>query len=141
MSRRLLRTLAILACMPSGGLFAQELGPLLPAGSSSQRSPLLDQYAVEDTAPKPLATTGLSATLDRMGQAEPPLRLRGAREIELYRTLAPSVALIATETGLGSGSLIAIKAVAGSTAKAGLILTNAHVVGGDREVAVIFKPH
>ena len=140
MSRRLLRTLAILACLPSGGLFAQELGPLLPAGPSSQRSPLLDQYAVEDTIHKPLATTSLSATLDRMGQAEPPLRLRGAREIELYRTLAPSVALIATETALGSGSLIATKAVAGSTAKAGLILTNAHVVGGDREVAVIFKP-
>jgi S1-C subfamily serine protease len=129
-----------LACLPSGGLFAQELGPLLPAGPSPQRSPLLDQYAVEDTIHKPLATTSLSATLDRMRQAEPQLRLRGAREIELYRTLAPSVALIATETGLGSGSLIATKAAAGSTAKAGLILTNAHVVGGDREVAVIFKP-
>ena len=36
--------------------------------------------------------------------------------------------------------MIATKPVAGATAKAGLILTNAHVVGGDREVAVIFKP-
>lgn len=140
MSRRLLRTLAILACMHSGRLFAQELGPLLPTGQSPQRSPLLEQYAVEDTAHKPLATTSLSATLDRMGQAEPKIRLRGAREIELYRTLAPSVALIATDTGLGSGSLIATKPVAGAISKAGLILTNAHVVGNDREVAVIFKP-
>ena len=140
MSRRLLRTFAILACVHSGSLAAQDLGPLLPAGQSAQRSPLLEQYAAEEAAQKPLATTRLSATLDRVGQAEPKLRLRGAREIELYRTLAPSVALIATEAGLGSGSLIASKPVAGATAKAGLILTNARVVGDDREVAVIFKP-
>jgi len=140
MSRRLLRTLAILACVHSGSLAAQELGPLLPAGQSSQRSPLLEQYAVEGAVHKPPATTNLSTTLDRVGQPEPKLRLRGAREIELYRTLAPSVALIATDSGLGSGSLIATKPVAGSTSKAGLILTNAHVVGDDREVAVIFKP-
>jgi S1-C subfamily serine protease len=140
MSRRLLRTLAILACVHSGNLVAQDLGPLLPAGQSSQRSPLLEQYAVEGAVHKPPATTSLSATLDRVGQAEPKLRLRGAREIELYRTLAPSVALIATDTGLGSGSLIATKPVAGSASKAGLILTNAHVVGNDRQVAVIFKP-
>jgi hypothetical protein len=140
MSRRLLQTLAILACVHSGNLAAQDLGPLLPAGQSSQRSPQLEQYAVEETVRKPPATTNLSATLDRMGQAEPKLRLRGAREIELYRTLAPSVALIATDTGLGSGSLITTKPVAGSASKAGLILTNAHVVGNDRQVAAIFKP-
>lgn len=140
MSRRLLQALAILACVHAGNLVAQDLGPLLPAGQSSQRSPLLEQYAVEGAVHKPPAATGLSATLDRVGQAEPKLRLRGAREIELYRTLAPSVALIATDTGLGSGSLIATKPVAGSASKAGLILTNAHVVGNDRQVAVIFKP-
>lgn len=140
MSRRLLQTLAILACVHSGNLVAQDLGPLLPAGQSSQRSPLLEQYAVEDAVHKPPATTSLSVTLDRVEQAEPKLRLRGAREIELYRTLAPSVALIATDTGLGSGSLIATKPVAGAASKAGLILTNAHVVGTDRQVAVIFKP-
>src|SRR5260370_13533003 len=140
MSRRLLQALAILACVHAGNLVAQDLGPLLPAGQSSQRSPLLAQCAGEGAAHKPPAATGLSATLDRVGQAEPKLRLRGAREIELYRTLAPSVALIATDTGLGSGSLIATKPVAGSASKAGLILTNAHVVGNDRQVAVIFKP-
>jgi S1-C subfamily serine protease len=140
MSRRLLQTLAILACVHSESLVAQDLGPLLPAGQSSQRSPQLEHYAVEETVHKPPATTNLSATLDRMRQAEPKLRLRGAREIELYRTLAPSVALIATDTGLGSGSLITTKPVAGSASKAGLILTNAHVVGNDRQVAVIFRP-
>ena len=119
MSRRLLRTLAILACIPSGSLFAQELGPLLPAGPSAQPSPLLEPYAVEDTVTQPPAATSLSATLDRVGQAEPKVQLRGAREIELYRTLAPSVALIATDTGLGSGSLIAIKPAARLPSSAG----------------------
>src|SRR5260370_42560920 len=136
MSRTLVQPLAILACVYYGTLVAEDFGPLLPAGQSSQRSPLLEQYAVEGAVHKPPATTSLSATLDRVGQAEPKLRLRGAREIELYRTLAPSVALIATDTGLGSGSLIAKKPVAGSASKAGLILTHAHVVGHDRQVAV-----
>jgi S1-C subfamily serine protease len=106
-----------------------------------QRSPLLERYGIdEQAAHKPLATTSLSATLDRVGQPEQKLQLRGAREIELYRTLAPSVALIATDAAFGSGSLIATKPAAGSAAKAGLILTNAHVVGHEPEVAVIFKP-
>jgi S1-C subfamily serine protease len=143
MSRSLLWALAILACMTSGSLLGQDggsLGPLLPGGQSPQRSPLLERYAVEGVADKPLATTNLSATLDRVGQTEQKLRLRGAREIELYRMLAPSVALIATDSALGSGSLIATKPAPGGAAKAGLILTNAHVVGDAREVAVIFKP-
>src|SRR5260370_18206545 len=126
--------------MQSGNSLAKGLGPLLPAGQSSQRSPLLEQYPVEGAVHKPLAAARLSATLDRVGQAEAKLRLRGAREIELYRTLPPSVELIATDTGLGSGSLLATKPVAGAASKAGLILTNAHVVGNDRQVAVIFKP-
>src|SRR5260370_7613497 len=107
MSRRLLQALALLACVHAGNLVAQELGPLLPAGQSSQRSPLLEQYAVEGAVPKPPATTSLSATLDRVGQAEPQLRLRGAGEIELYRTLPPSTPLTPPHTHLGPLSLIA----------------------------------
>jgi len=40
--------------------------------------------------------------LERVAQPSRPLRLRGAREIELYRTLVPSVVLIVTDTGEGS---------------------------------------
>jgi len=128
--------------MHSGCLVAQDrsdLGPLLPAGQSPQRSPLLERYSLE-AAQGPLATASLSAALDRAGQAEPKLRLRGAREIELYRSLAPSVALIATDDAFGSGSLIALKPVAGAAPKTGVLLTNAHVVGDAAEVGVIFKP-
>src|SRR5260370_3761511 len=125
MSRRLLQALAILACVHAGNLVAQDLGPLLPAGQSSQRSPLLEQYAVEGAVHKPPAAAGLSATLDRVGQAEPTLRLRRAREIELYLTLTPSVPLIATATAVGSGSFIPTNPVARSTPTAPLILTHA----------------
>ena len=56
---------------------------------------------------------------------------RGAPDILLFRNVAPSVVLIWTNDGaLGSGSLL----------KDNTILTNRHVVGGEREVTVLFKP-
>jgi S1-C subfamily serine protease len=138
MSRLLLQALAILACIPCASLVAQDLGPLLPPGQSPQRSPVLERYSLEGGTPSAPGPANLSAVLGRVGQAEPALRLRGAREIELYRKLAPSVALIVSDKGAGSGSLIALKPAAG--AKSGTLLTNAHVVGSTGEVAVIFKP-
>jgi S1-C subfamily serine protease len=57
-------------------------------------------------------------------------RTRGAPDISLFRNVAPSVVLIWTKDGaLGSGSLL----------KDNTILTNRHVVGGEREVTVVFK--
>jgi S1-C subfamily serine protease len=56
---------------------------------------------------------------------------RSARDAELYRVTAPSVVRILTNSGSGSGSLI------GSS---GEILTNFHVVKGQSQVAVVFKP-
>jgi S1-C subfamily serine protease len=56
---------------------------------------------------------------------------RSARDAELYRVTAPSVVRILTNSGSGSGSLI------GSS---GEILTNLHVVKGQSQVAVVFKP-
>ena len=56
-------------------------------------------------------------------------RTRGAQDISLFRNVAPSVVLIWTNDGaLGSGSLL----------KDNTILTNRHVVGGEREVTVVF---
>jgi S1-C subfamily serine protease len=60
-----------------------------------------------------------------------PGSLRGAREVALYRAASPSVVLVVTETGIGSGSLISIN---------GDVLTNWHVVKDAVEVAVVFKP-
>jgi S1-C subfamily serine protease len=139
MSRLLLRALA-LALLWSGSLAAQELGPLLPSGPSPLPSQLLDRYALaRQNAGKPVGTT-LAAALAALDQPEPQLRLRGAKEIEIYRTLSPAVALIVLEDGIGSASLIATKPAADGKTRSGLLLTNAHGVRDAPEVAVVFKP-
>jgi hypothetical protein len=56
---------------------------------------------------------------------------RSAKDAQIYRTASPSVVLIATKEGLGSGSLIGAF---------GEVLTNWHVVSGHTEVGVVFKP-
>lgn len=56
---------------------------------------------------------------------------RGVAEARLFAAVAPGVVLIATNEGLGSGSVISAS---------GLILTNLHVVGTNETVAVVFKP-
>ena len=55
---------------------------------------------------------------------------RGPQDISLFREAAPSVVLIRTIGGFGSGSLL----------QDNVILTNFHVVDNNREVTVIFKP-
>ena len=57
---------------------------------------------------------------------------RSAKDIQIYRSLSPSVVLIVTKDGLGSGSLLSTS---------GDVLTNYHVVRGFSTVAVIFKPN
>ena len=57
-------------------------------------------------------------------------RTRGAREVAIYKALSPSVVLVVTDKGFGSGSVIA----------GGYILTNWHVVGDFGQVGVIYKP-
>jgi hypothetical protein len=128
MSRLLLQALAILACMPCASLVAQDLGPLLPPGQSPQRSPVLERYSLEagtPGAPRPPTCQQCSAASaeGRAGAAA------ARRADQLYRTLAPSVALIVSDKGAGSGSLIVLKPAAGAGAKSGTLLTNAHVVG------------
>jgi S1-C subfamily serine protease len=56
---------------------------------------------------------------------------RGAKEQAVYREASPSVVLVVSEDGLGSGVLISAE---------GQIVTNLHVVGGADEVGVVFKP-
>jgi S1-C subfamily serine protease len=55
---------------------------------------------------------------------------RGPRDVSLFRDAAPSVVLIRTKDGIGSGSLL----------KDNIILTSLHVVGNERQVTVVFKP-
>jgi S1-C subfamily serine protease len=73
-----------------------------------------------------LATAGGSAFLKQY--REP--KLRAARDVTLYRNISPAVTLVITPSGFGSGSLI----------DGGRILTNWHVVRGNRQVNIIYKP-
>jgi S1-C subfamily serine protease len=57
---------------------------------------------------------------------------RSARDAEIYRTISPSVVLVATKDGLGSGSLLSVS---------GDIVTNWHVVRGYSFVGIVFKPN
>lgn len=142
MLKRGLSFLAFLACLPSDGLVAQnrsEFGPLPQAADIAQRMPDGGRYTLDGGVPALAGRTRLAPILERVSEPEPRLRLRGAREIELYRTLVPSVALLVSDIGEGTGSLIAMKSVVAAN-RSGLLLTNAHVVGNAREVAVVFKP-
>jgi S1-C subfamily serine protease len=55
---------------------------------------------------------------------------RGPQDISLFHEAAPSVVLIRTNDGFGSGSLL----------QDNVILTNLHVIDHNREVTIVFKP-
>jgi S1-C subfamily serine protease len=56
---------------------------------------------------------------------------RSARGAQIYRATSPSIVLIMTKDGFGTGSLIS---------SSGEVLTNWHVISGYRDVVVVFKP-
>ena len=56
---------------------------------------------------------------------------RGVKDAALFKSVSPSVVLILSKDGSGSGSIIGSQ---------GQILTNWHVVGNNSEVGVILKP-
>ena len=56
---------------------------------------------------------------------------RGKREAQLYAAISPSVVLVATKTGFGSGSIVGEKHQ---------IITNWHVIEGYSDIGVIYKP-
>jgi len=98
----------------------------------------LDAVKSADVSIRPEVLHGLtapplrsSAVLEGL-QADSSATRRGAKEVQLYRRIAPSVVLIVSDDdSFGSGTLINSN---------GDILTNWHVVEGKSEVWVIFKP-
>jgi S1-C subfamily serine protease len=69
--------------------------------------------------------------ISKLPTTEASSQTRSAHDAQLYRTSSPSVVLIVTKTGLGSGSLIGAF---------GDVLTNYHVIKGYSDVGVVFKP-
>jgi S1-C subfamily serine protease len=142
MLKRRLSLIAMLACLQAGNLAAHDrsaFGALPQPGDAAQPPPGVEKYTFGSIGPALPGGASLAPALEIIDQPEPPLRLRGAKEIELYRTLVPSVALIVADDREGSGSLIAMKSLM-ATKRSGVLLTNAHVVGDAKEVAVVFKP-
>jgi S1-C subfamily serine protease len=82
--------------------------------------------ASEDSLP-----TGQLVKIARQTIFDAPASTRGAKDVTLYRSISPSVALVATKEGLGSGAIVS---------GAGEIITNWHVIKGYPEVGVVFKP-
>lgn len=97
----------------------QSRGPTVTSARSPQ---------ISAVSRKPAAAFGQA--LGKL-QAEPAAATRGAADAEIYRRAAPSVVLIVTDQGLGSGALISAD---------GQIITNHHVIEGAKQIGVIFKP-
>lgn len=111
------------------------IGSSLPSAIENAGSPLNDN-PVETTADvafqqlSGLPTSQLSR-IARTQISELTGGTRSAKDAQIYRVVSPSVVLILTKDGLGSGTLI------GSS---GEVITNWHVVNGYSSVAVVYKP-
>jgi S1-C subfamily serine protease len=77
-----------------------------------------------------VATTSLSG-LAQKRFSDAGVRTRSAKDAEIYRAASPSVVLVVTNNGFGSGSIIG---------NAGEIITNWHVIRGYEDVVVVLKP-
>jgi hypothetical protein len=117
----------VLLQLPIESCIAQEtqIDPMARPGASAA---LPDVLMVDPTSPLSDGISPKKANdyIDRLPISA--RRIRGAREVAIYKSLSPSVVLVVTDKGFGSGSLIA----------GGYILTNWHVVGDFREVGIIY---
>src|SRR5665213_3087757 len=112
--------------------FAQDLkimGSHVPAAMASSQAPVTLSNWDNGTLAGLSGKTALKilATPFNNGGG---LSLRGQQDISIYQNASPSVVLVVTNEGLGSGSYL------GSN----LVLTNAHVVGANSYAGVVFKP-
>jgi S1-C subfamily serine protease len=115
------------ATLPADSSIKMEMNGSAVAGSSVSQDPLsfrLDEFP-SDIPTNQISKFANSTALDVAGT------VRSAKDAQIYRTVSPSVVLVATKEGFGSGSLLDTT---------GNIVTNWHVVRGYEYVAVIFKP-
>jgi S1-C subfamily serine protease len=105
----------------------QEGAPLSKKSSSAvPKIPLMTLQEIGSDLP-----TAQLAKTAKQRFSEVGASTRSAKDAEIYRSISPSVVLILTKDGLGSGSLIGTS---------GEVITNYHVVKGYTDVAVVFKP-
>lgn len=107
---------------PTGKFLGSSLTGSIQANTNSYS---LDQVASDDLPLNKLFVTANSLQPDVASNA------RGVKDAALFRNVSPSVVLILSKDGTGSGSIIGTQ---------GQILTNWHVVGNNAEVGVILKP-
>ncbi|WP_374578272.1 S1C family serine protease [Phenylobacterium sp.] len=118
-------------------LIASPFGAAAQSGVGEIGAPMAKPPAGAAKSSRTLAAPALGTGLGRYARAldamtpEPQAATRGAKDVQVYQQAAPSVVLIISEDGIGSGALISAD---------GKIVTNQHVVGEDEEVGVIFKP-
>ena len=112
-------------------------GPLAvpKAGAAKSGSNLADGISFDPADLSVLSHEGIvtsrtGAVLDNVSNQRV-TTTRGAREAKIYQQFAHTVVLIVTENGMGSGVLID---------RNGMILTNWHVVGNNKQVGIVFKP-
>jgi S1-C subfamily serine protease len=105
------------------------LNIVMPIPGESQSVPV-DANPIVDSSVSDIGTTTASA-LAFLNEYRSNVRsTRNARDIAVFRDIAPAVVLVVVKDGFGSGSLLSNNT----------ILTNWHVVRGYRQVNVIFKP-
>ena len=109
----------------SASVFSSEL-----AGKNVGKEQVSVRLETSDLDKSIFAPKSFSKLLTNV-KADTPTGLRGVKEVQLYKRLSPSVVLVVSESGIGSGSVLNT---------AGDILTNWHVIDGAKEVGVIFKP-
>jgi S1-C subfamily serine protease len=127
--RLILAILCLLGFAGKAHAQLEYLGQPFPSGSKPHAAPI--ERPDQDT----LTFDGLSgkAILDSLGRGftdQGALNTRGVKDIELYRVASPSVVVVITDAGFGSGIYLG----------SGRILTNWHVVGSNKKVGIAFKP-
>ncbi len=100
-------------------------GALVRSSASSIRNMMT---ADSGKAPDPATISNRMENIKKKSALE---ETRGVGGIKVYKEAAPAVVLIATRSGIGSGSVID---------RQGHVITNWHVVGDHDRVVVFFKP-
>ena len=108
--------------------FVPKLEPVPVPGIAGAVPPVLENGAISQLFSDGISPTKAEAVLSRIPATE--RRTRGVQDVALFKLISPSVVLVVTNEGFGSGSVIS----------GGLILTNWHVVEDYKQVGVVFKP-